>query len=66
MKILLPAALLLSAITAYPIDREEALDFLYSAMSLPDKADYPEEFYIDNIESVSSGKKRDAVGRIGA
>ncbi len=57
MKILLPAALLLSAITAYPIDREEALDFLYSAMSLPDKADYPEEFYIDNIEASLLARK---------
>lgn len=32
------------------IDRKEAIDFLYSTMSLPDKADYPREFYERNVD----------------
>ncbi len=33
------------------ITKKEALDFLYSSMSLPDKADYPAEFYEANVDA---------------
>lgn len=31
--------------------REEALRFLYTTMSLPDKTDYTEEFYLSNVDA---------------
>ena len=47
--ILIP--LLLSSLTASALTRQEALDFLYSGMSLPDRTDYTEQFYLDNIDA---------------
>ncbi|MCM1319387.1 MAG: transglutaminase-like domain-containing protein [Muribaculaceae bacterium] len=36
---------------AWSITKEEALDFLYSSMSLPDKTDYTREFYTANVNA---------------
>ena len=38
-------------LTAGGVTRQEALDFLYSTLSLPDKTDYPAEFYEQNIDA---------------
>lgn len=43
--------LLMTALCSSAITRQEALDFLYSTMSLPDRADYSERFYLDNIDA---------------
>lgn len=45
------SVLLTQTICTYAITRKEALDFLYSSMSLPDKADYTEEFYAENVDA---------------
>lgn len=49
MKWLFIPALLLS-VGMSALTREEAKDFLFKSMSPADKADYTEQFYIDNIE----------------
>lgn len=33
------------------VDKKMATDFLFSTLSLPDRTDYPEEFYIENINA---------------
>lgn len=45
------AAIVFTSFSGYAVTREEALDFLYSSMSLPDKADYTEEFYEANVDA---------------
>lgn len=57
MRHLFHTALLLSSLTASAISPDEALDFLYSTMSLPDKADYSEEFYRLNIDASLLARK---------
>lgn len=49
--------LLLTSLAANALTPKEALDFLYSTMSLPDKTDYSEQFYKDNIESSFRARK---------
>lgn len=44
-------SLLLTTMSASALTREEALDFLYKSMSLPDRTDYTEQFYLDNIDA---------------
>lgn len=39
-----------ASLAAFPLTRQEAIDFLDSTLSLPDKADYPAEFYEHNID----------------
>ncbi len=51
MKSSLIAFFLLQSLSGLAITRQEALDFLYSSMSLPDKADYTEDFYLSNIDA---------------
>lgn len=51
MKLLLSAICLVFTLSGMSVTRDEALKFLYSSMPLPDKADYTEKFYIDNIEA---------------
>lgn len=51
MKPLIPLLLLACSLQASALTPREGIDFLYSTMSLPDKADYPREFYMQNIES---------------
>ena len=51
MRILVLFLLIQSFLCARAIEKEEAFDFLFSTLSLPDKTDYPEQFYIDNIEA---------------
>ena len=43
--------LLACSLVSAAITREEALDFLYSTMSLPDSADYSAKFYEDNVDA---------------
>ena len=43
--------LLACSLVSAAITREEALDFLYSTMSLPDSSDYSAKFYEDNVEA---------------
>ena len=45
------AVSLLFVFSAFSVTREEALEFLYSSMSLPDRADYSEEFYEANVDA---------------
>ncbi len=54
---LLYLPLLLSTLAAYPITREEAIDFLYSGMSLPDSVDYSRQFYLDNVDASLRARK---------
>lgn len=51
MKNFLTLPLLFSFFQASAVTPDEALTFLYSTMSLPDRADYTEDFYRENIES---------------
>lgn len=51
------AFLILYSLSGLAITRDEALKFLYSSMSLPDKADYSEEFYIANIDASLMAKE---------
>lgn len=50
MKHIIFIFLLTSSFNLYSITREEALEFLLSSLSLPDKADYTPEFYDENID----------------
>lgn len=43
--------LLACSLVSAAITREEALDFLYSTMSLPDSADYSAKFYEENVDA---------------
>ena len=48
----LPAiALIIIALSSSAITRDEAVDFLYSTMSLPDRTDYTREFYLANVDA---------------
>lgn len=51
MRMTLLALGLSLSICSSAVTPREALDFLYNSMSLPDKADYSEEFYRANVES---------------
>ena len=51
MRHIIAALSLACVLTAGGVTRQEALDFLYSTMSLPDKADYPAKFYEDNVDA---------------
>ena len=42
--------LLITSLPLCAITREEAADFLFGTLSLPDKTDYSEQFYLDNID----------------
>lgn len=33
-----------------PVDKKKATEFLFSTLSLPDKTEYPEQFFLDNID----------------
>lgn len=48
---------LLLPLFSYSITKEEAVEFLFNTMSLPDKLDYSEEFYLDNIEASLKAKE---------
>lgn len=50
-KIILTASTLAVALGSWALTRQEALDFLYGAMSLPDKTDYPASFYEANVDA---------------
>lgn len=49
--VFLTIPILLSSLSASALTRQEALDFLYKSMSLPDRTDYSEQFYIDNVDA---------------
>lgn len=59
MKRIFLLAVVLSAMasSALAVSPGEALAFLYSSMSLPDRADYPEEFYRRNVEAAFRAKE---------
>ncbi len=44
-------SLLASALPAFALTPDEAMTFLYSTLSLPDKTDYSEDFYRRNVEA---------------
>ncbi len=50
-KIISTVAAFAVALGSWALTRQEALDFLYGAMSLPDKADYPASFYEKNVDA---------------
>ena len=51
MRKLIFSSLLLFSLASVALTKEEAEDFLLSTLSLPDKADYSEKFYKDNIDA---------------
>lgn len=59
MKYKLYAALMLltSVITARAQSINECLDFLYTYMAQPDKADYPRSFYEENVKTTLQAKQ---------
>lgn len=59
MKYKLYAALMLltSVITAKAQSMNECLDFLYTYMAQPDKADYPRSFYEENVKTTLQAKQ---------
>lgn len=48
--ILTAIPLMLSCADRHEQQRREALDFLYASMPLPDSVDYPESFWLENID----------------
>lgn len=56
MKFLISIISLSCALSGMCITQDEALRFLYSSMSLPDRADYSEEFYAANVEATLRAK----------
>lgn len=50
--------LLACSLVSAAITREEALDFLYSTMSLPDSADYSAKFYEDNVDASLRARRK--------
>lgn len=46
------------------ITREEAKEFLFSTLSLPDREDYSEEFYLENIDITLKAKEEMPWGKI--
>ncbi len=62
-KLFLFSALLI-AFSAMALDRKEALDFLYSIMPLPDKADYPREFHERNVDASLRAREEMPWGKI--
>ena len=48
---ILPIVMLLSSPTAAAVTPDDALKFLYTTLSLPDKADYSEDFYRRNVDA---------------
>lgn len=51
MKYLLHATLFLTSLPAMALTPDEALTFLYSTLSLPDRTDYSEQFYRENVNT---------------
>lgn len=51
MRSRLTIASLLISTSLLALDREEAREFLYSTLSLPDRADYSADFYMQNIDA---------------
>lgn len=51
IKKIITAAALAGSLAALAITPQEAIDFLYSSMPLPDSLDYSREFYRENVES---------------
>lgn len=51
MKSIISIIFLGAALSCMGVTRDEALEFLYSSMTLPDRADYSEEFYIANVDA---------------
>lgn len=50
-RLLLLALLFIANLPSSAITRDEALNFLYRYMSLPDSAEYSREFYISNVDA---------------
>lgn len=46
------------------LDREKATDFLFSTLSLPDRTEYPEQFFLDNIEASFKAREEMPWGKI--
>ena len=56
--------LLLSSLCIKSINKEEAKAFLFESLSLPDKSDYSEDFYIGNIDASFRAKEEMPWGEI--
>lgn len=54
----------LVASSAFAVTPTEAIDFLYSSMSLPDKADYSREFYRENVDASLKAREEMPWGKI--
>ncbi len=52
IKNIFTSAALVCTFTAFAITPQEAVDFLYSSMPLPDRLDYSREFYQADRKSV--------------
>lgn len=50
-RILFSILLLSATLSGFALSKQEAMDFLYSTLSLPDSADYTAKFYQDNIDA---------------
>lgn len=62
-RFLLISAILFS-LPSFAFTKKEAVDFLYSIMSLPDKADYPKEFHERNVEMAFRAREEMPWGKI--
>lgn len=56
MSRILPVLILLTAASARAVTPDEAMTFLYRTLSLPDKADYSEDFYRRNVNATFLAK----------
>ena len=51
------AICLLRPFSSSSISEKQAMEFLYDSMSLPDKADYSEQFYLDNVRATLQARR---------
>ncbi|MCH5232893.1 MAG: transglutaminase domain-containing protein [Muribaculaceae bacterium] len=64
MKKILPFILVACSLQLNALDKKEAADFLLSTLSLPDRTDYPEQFYLDNIDVSFKAREEMPWGKI--
>lgn len=64
MRKIYPVILGMIAFSSYALEKQEAIDFLFSTLSLPEKSDYSEQFYLDNIDLAFKAREEMPWGKI--
>ena len=64
MKKFIFSLLVLTIFSARGLNKEEAAEFLFNTLSLPDKTDYSYQFYLDNIDASFKAREEMPWGNI--